>query len=822
MRGDCSVEETVKSIRKVTCGKYCADFTDGGRIYDCNSGMYTLTGYTKEQFENKEITFFDLIPKDDIDSYKKTVAQLQIDGGGVLEHKIVCADGKKIYVICIGEDFKDSNGHDCVSITISNTTDKVDLQKKYVHSKREIDALIDNFSGGIFVGKLKNGTPELVKASGEMYRILGFDADSITNFQSCMSKEDVEKLESAMLECIQNQLSFQQDFRVNRPDGSRIWIRINGRYFDCDSDGFPMVYCALTNITELKENEYISKKQSICFKMVSENTEGVFFEYDVDTDCCIVTSRTEKYDEKIGKNAVIRNYIKKNHCGETVYPEDKSLYQNMWKNALSVPTKGSAEFRTNIVDKEYRWYRAPYVSVANDDGEITNVYGMLYSIEHVKNMKSKIARDRKEIERLSSTDPVTELYNRSAFTKFAEKYLEDNYNDDECFAIVYSDINDFSYVNENFGYEAGNRMLYDFADILRGVGISVNGSRIYSDYFVSLNRASDRETLIKEVGTRNSAFTSMQKNKYPMSDIQVSSGVYFLHSDYEDINIAIDNANLARRSIKGSQEIPCGVYSERMRQKRRREQSIASEIWNAIKSGKIELFLQPKFDLVTRDIIGAEALTRWRNNDGTYKMPYEFIDVLENVGSIIQLDIYIYEQVLKCLSKWKKENRKLIPISINFSRKHNNYPDFVERVNGLANFYDVDKSLIEIEITESCFTQDVKNLFSNMRRLRDQGFKVDIDDFGMGYSSLSVLMDAPVDIVKVDKVFIDNIGFDEKSRDYINKMCSLIQTTDKEIIFEGVETEDQAKILSESGHRMAQGWLFDKAIPVEEFERKYL
>jgi sensor c-di-GMP phosphodiesterase-like protein len=146
----------------------------------------------------------------------------------------------------------------------------------------------------------------------------------------------------------------------------------------------------------------------------------------------------------------------------------------------------------------------------------------------------------------------------------------------------------------------------------------------------------------------------------------------------------------------------------------------------------------------------------------------------------------------------------------------------VERVCGLADFYNVDKNLVEIEVTESCFTQDVAHLFSNMRRFREQGFKVDIDDFGMGYSSLSVLMDAPVDIVKVDKVFIDDIGVSEKSRDYINKMCSLIETTDKDIIFEGVETEEQAVILCEGGHRMAQGWLFDKAIPVEEFDRKYL
>jgi EAL domain-containing protein (putative c-di-GMP-specific phosphodiesterase class I) len=307
-----------------------------------------------------------------------------------------------------------------------------------------------------------------------------------------------------------------------------------------------------------------------------------------------------------------------------------------------------------------------------------------------------------------------------------------------------------------------------------------------------------------------------------MSDTQISSGIYFLRSADEDITIAMDNANLARRSIKGRSDIPGGVYTERMRKKRSHDQTIASEVWNAMTSGAIELFLQPKFDLKTRKIIGAEALTRWRNPDGSYKMPFEFIDVLENVGYITHLDMYIYEQVLKCLAEWKRDGKTLIPISVNFSRKHNNDPDFVAKVARLAEFYGVDKNLIEIEITESCFTQDVKNLFTNMRKLRENGFKIDIDDFGTGYSSLSVLLEAPVDIVKVDKVFIDDIGNSERSREYIDRICSLIRTTRKEIIFEGVETEEQAQILAESGHSMAQGWLFDRAISVKEFNDKYM
>lgn len=808
-----------KNILRVTCGRYHTDLADGGRIFDCDEGFLALTGYRQEQFDKKEVTFYSLIPPDEYDEYMEKIQKVVEDGGGALDHRILCADGSKLDIICIGRLYTAQDGRDLWEITISDISSKAANERKIVRSEREIKALIDNMPGGILVCKVVDGKIRTVKASDEYYRILGLDKGGMEKACELLSDKDYDKLMKNINECVENQFSFEQDMRVVKKDGEVKYVLLRARYYDSDTDGAPMLYCAVMDITESKQSERMLQKQSKRFEMISENVDEIFFDYDSDTDEIFISAKESKYD---GKDNIVKDFMKGKKANEFIHPDDREMYYNLWQTVLSTPSKGSLDFRTSVYDNDYRWYRITYISAENENGEIVNIYGILYCIDHMKSLRSTITNDRKEIERLSNTDPVTGLYNKNAFTNFAAQKLKEIYNDGECFAIGYSDINDFSYVNENFGYEAGNRMLRDFAEIIRGCGINVIGCRIYSDYFVSLYRAKDRETMIREIGRRNETFTDKQKKKYPMSDIQISCGLYFLKSADEDMNIAIDNANLARRSIKGSSDIPSGVYAERMRAKRSHDQTIASEIGNAIKTGAIELFLQPKFDLETREIIGAEALTRWRNPDGTYKMPYEFIDVLENVGYITQLDLYIYEQSLKCLARWKEEGKKLVPVSINFSRKHNNNPDFVDNISRLAEKYGVDKSLIEIEVTESCFTQDVKNLFLNMRRLREQGFKVDIDDFGMGYSSLSVLMDAPVDIVKVDKVFIDNIEANERSREYINRICSLIKTTQKDIIFEGVETEQQAKILCDSGHRMAQGWLFDKAISVAEFDRKYL
>jgi sensor c-di-GMP phosphodiesterase-like protein len=134
----------------------------------------------------------------------------------------------------------------------------------------------------------------------------------------------------------------------------------------------------------------------------------------------------------------------------------------------------------------------------------------------------------------------------------------------------------------------------------------------------------------------------------------------------------------------------------------------------------------------------------------------------------------------------------------------------------------VAQNFIELEITESAFSENSKSMLENMRILRDKGFKVDIDDFGIGYSSLSFLLDAPIDVVKVDKLFVDNIDVSSRHREYLKQMCILINTTKKNIIFEGVETESQADFLNSCGFDYAQGWLFDKAINITEFEKKYI
>ncbi len=786
----------------------------------CDDSFCALSGYTQEQV-NAGLGLLELFDNDTVAAIQ-TLAESEIDPTGVLcyEHYMKHGDGTLFTVT----DFVWVNRAEGSKKAILYINKPIGALFKgndssELLSLKLFDTIISGIPGAVAVYEYDDEKVSIVKASDNYYETLGFrdKAKHTGKVGWLMTNEDTSNMLKHIKKCINDNIPIRGEYQINCPDGVMRWFEARAKPF-LKFGSKQLIFVVINDITKSKQQESEIKKQNKRFELIAKTTSEIYFDYDVINDEFFLPNN-DNYISRYSSH--IEHYFGDKKYTGFVHEEDTHKIEKALAEARLGVTSGTIEYRTLAFDDDYTWYKLQYASVADENGTITNIYGRISSIETEQMLKRRIDSDKKLIERLSERDLITGLYNRHTFKEKAAKYIQ-SIEDKRCYAVVYSDINDFSYVNENFGYDAGNSMLTDFADCIRDTEVMIFSCRIYSDFYVGLYAAESRDKLIKAINKRNQIFADMEKVHYPASDINISSGMYFITDKSVDITIAMDNANLARRSVKGSDDVLCGIYSERMRKERLRDQSIASEVKTAMDQGMIELFLQPKFDLMTRRIIGAEALARWKNADGSYKMPYEFIPVLEKVGLIIEFDFYMYEQVLKAFVKWKEEGRRLVPISVNFSRVHSSKDNFVDRVNSLANAYGVDKNLIEIEITESAFVEDVNIMIRYMSKLRDYGFKIDIDDFGIGYSSLSVLLNAPVDIVKVDKVFIDNIATNLLEREYVKQICRLIATTHKEVIFEGVETEEQANFLSSIGYNMAQGWLFDKAIPLSEFEEKYI
>ena len=437
-------------------------------------------------------------------------------------------------------------------------------------------------------------------------------------------------------------------------------------------------------------------------------------------------------------------------------------------------------------------------------------------------LREKMQEDQQAIHKLKNRDRLTGLYNLEAFRTKLVQLLEAEENPQEnTYALTMVDVNNFSYVNENFGAEMGDSILKEFSRLLERKKVMA-ACRMYSDYFLVLSKGKSQQEIRRRVKEGNEEFETKLQERYPAGGMKLSAGICFLSgkSSFETI---LESANLARKYAKEHNITSGVVYIEKMRQTRDEQVLIATRFHAAIQRGEFEMFLQPKFRLKENTIYGAEALARWHFGEDGYLQPNRFVPALELMGYIKDLDFFILEQLLKYMTKWKKSGKSLFTISTNFSRKHfeNGGEAFLQRMHETMDKYDIDPSYIEVEVTESVMTEKLEDLKHCMIELAQMGFRIAIDDFGTGYSSLSVLYEIPANVVKIDKSFTDKVMVDNRG-EFVSQMGKFIRAAKEEIVVEGIETEEQRQFLESHGFKYGQGYLFDRPIPADEFERKYL
>lgn len=250
-----------------------------------------------------------------------------------------------------------------------------------------------------------------------------------------------------------------------------------------------------------------------------------------------------------------------------------------------------------------------------------------------------------------------------------------------------------------------------------------------------------------------------------------------------------------------------------------REKDIESKMANALDNGEFIVYYQPKIDLDTNSLIGAEALVRWVE-DGKITAPGDFIPIIERNGFVCQLDFYILEAVLKDMRRWLDAGIEVVKTSVNFSRVHLSNQGFTNRIIRLLKEYNVPAEYIEIEFTESGYSDSAPMLENAIRSLKAYGIATAMDDFGSGYSSLSLLTNLSFDILKLDKSFLDSGRVSEKEKVIINNVIKMVQDLNIDVVMEGVETPEQVEFLRKANCRMVQGYVFDKPLPVETFEQR--
>ena len=410
-------------------------------------------------------------------------------------------------------------------------------------------------------------------------------------------------------------------------------------------------------------------------------------------------------------------------------------------------------------------------------------------------------------------DQLTGLYSKEFFYQKARERLDSNPNCD--YTIICTNIENFKLYNDAFGREAGDRLLREGAGILRELaGDTGICGRYGADRFLCLIEQ-EREKASRERYTKYAEY----KGDSAMGTVSIRWGIYDVVDRSVSVEQMCDRALLVVDSTKGQYGgLPYAIYDDTLRGKLLREKAITDVMKTALAEEQFVVYLQPKYSLKDNCMAGAEALVRWIHPEWGFMSPGEFIPLFEKNGFIYQLDQYVWEHVCALLSQWKKQGLPLLPVSVNVSRSDICHTHLVDVLRGLIEKYEIDPKYLHLEITESAYSDNPGQIVSAVEQLRALGFPVEMDDFGSGYSSLNMLSQMKLDILKLDMAFVRNEIAKPADQSILGDIIAMAHRMRLGVVAEGVETREQVNRLVSVGCDYVQGYYFAKPMPVKEFE----
>ena len=424
---------------------------------------------------------------------------------------------------------------------------------------------------------------------------------------------------------------------------------------------------------------------------------------------------------------------------------------------------------------------------------------------------------------MDNNDKLTGLYLFDDFIDVASKHLG-KADASSLYVLLSLDFSKFKYINREYSYSAGDKLIQDLAKTISGEEGCVVACRPYSDHLIGLFcfEKGEWETEKERLKKLQEDFCKAHKSQYPKTSVHLNIGVYIVEDINEPVTSIIDKANIARRSIKGNYSVPYAVYTQKLQVLKEAESRLIPIFEKAIENDEILVYMQPKISVKKGGIRGAEALTRLIDEDGKIVPPDIFIPVLENSGKVLDLDWYVMKYVFKKIQEWQDEGRSIVPVSVNLSKLHFYNDSLVVDIIREFEQYNISTDYVEFEVTESVFFEEADLIIDKIEKLRQYGFKISVDDFGAGYSSLNLIGILPVDIIKLDKGFIKNSLNNRKGMEIIKGLIRILNEIDMDIVCEGIETKDEERIVYEFGCDSMQGFLYDKPIPIDNFEDKYI
>ncbi|MCR5627665.1 MAG: EAL domain-containing protein [Lachnospiraceae bacterium] len=615
--------------------------------------------------------------------------------------------------------------------------------------------------------------------------------------------------------------SIHKQIRFNGEDGVTRWYEIDTTIIDSEDD--ELVFFTARDINDMKlemeqqtavELRYKAMNESSAFMSeIAQNNEryehvneltGIFvFEYDVSkAEYYICTTFEEMFK--------LTDDMKKNEWsmleGLEVYEEDKDTFEEFFNRVKSQPDTHEITVRLMNRYGVARWFTITVQTLNGFNNELYRVTGIIQDVNAEMEIKA-------ELEFRADYDSLTRLYNSDAFYRKAQERIHGE--PDKEFAVLSIDIDRFRVINDRFGIKIGNKCLEELGNAIRVTlpKDCIAGRYMADNYSVLLDYENERDIFeYIDLLTREFVFDAARR-----CGSTLSFGIYKITKRDLPIRLMCDRARMAKQEIKNNSITNFAIYDDKVRLQQRKISEITSQMQVALDNREFVMFLQPKVDMKDEHLCGAEALVRWIHPTKGVHSPGEFIPLFESNGFVKKLDEYMWEAACEYLSHLKSIG-KLVPISVNISRFHVNNTDLVKVLTDMTSRYGIEPQYLELEITETLFTDNSEDLYATMQRLKDLGFVIEMDDFGSGYSSLNMLRKAPVDIIKIDRYFIDKIMSTKRGRIIIENSVSMSRQLGLKVVAEGVETKEQADFLKSINCDIAQGYYYSKPVSIDEFE----
>ncbi|OCC14900.1 diguanylate cyclase/phosphodiesterase (GGDEF & EAL domains) with PAS/PAC sensor(s) [Dissulfuribacter thermophilus] len=557
----------------------------------------------------------------------------------------------------------------------------------------------------------------------------------------------------------------------------------------------------IQDVTALRHNE---KQLELATKIFENSIEGITITDKHGTILMVnpAFSRITGYspEEVIGKNPRI---LKSDRHSPEFYKKmwDDILEKGQWSGEIWNRRKNGQAYPEHLT----------ITAIKDSNGEITNYIALFHDISEIKEM-------RESLDFQINYDALTGLANRQLFTDRLNLAVRHAQSHNEKLAILLFDIDDFRLINEGIGYNVGDKILQEMARRLtKCIGRSDTVARLGGDEFaVFLDSLSNNEDVLN----LSKKILEAMANPFRIGDhnirLTISMGVTFFPYDGREAEELIKNAEIAMYKSKEHGKNALHIFTPQMNEKIKRRIQLEEKLHKALENEEFRIFFQPKINIKSGRIEGAEALIRWQNDQGDLVSPGEFISIAEETGLIISIGEWVLEKVCSQVRLWRQQGID-IHVAINLSPRQFRDKELVKKIHRVVSSNGIPADCIALEITEGVVMDDEENAISLLRRFKEIGIRLSMDDFGTGYSSLYYLKQFPIDELKIDRSFVMGIPDKQDSKAITTAIISLAKSLRLETVAEGVETEEQLEFLKRLNCDMVQGYLFSPPIPAEEF-----